>query len=80
MSTVAWLGFETTTMTAVFGPGAGDTVPLIAICAIPTYEARSVWTVTLLLAARAGVAREPSAKRTNNKMSRLMSVIRGGFL
>ena len=47
MSTVAWLGFETTTMTAVFGPGTGDTVPLIAICAIPTYEARSVWTVTL---------------------------------
>jgi len=47
MSTVALLGFETTTMTAVFGPGAGDTVPLIDICAIPTYEARSVWTVTL---------------------------------
>jgi hypothetical protein len=47
MSTVALLGFEMTTMTAVFGPGAGDTVPLIVIWAVPTYEVRLVWTATL---------------------------------
>jgi len=47
MSTAAWLGFETTTMTAVFGPGAGNTVPVIAICAIPTYEDWLVCTMTV---------------------------------
>jgi hypothetical protein len=47
MSTAALSGFETTTMMAVFGPGAGDTVPLIVMSAFPTYEAWAVWTVTL---------------------------------
>jgi hypothetical protein len=78
-STGWWLGSEMTTMTAVSGPGAGDTVPLMAIGAIPTYEAWSVSTLTLELAASAGVTREPSAKRANIKISRLMSVARSVF-
>jgi len=32
-------------MTPVFGPGAGDMVPVITIAWMPEYEGRLVWTV-----------------------------------
>jgi len=34
-----------TTTTPVFGPGAGETTPVIAIGWTPEYVAASVWTV-----------------------------------
>jgi hypothetical protein len=45
MSTTVPLGFFTVTITPVFGPGTGETVPLIMILCDPPYEGESVLTV-----------------------------------
>jgi len=43
MSTIVWLsGFLIVTMTAVFAPGAGETVPLTIMLFPETYEAAFV--------------------------------------
>lgn len=48
-------------MTAVLGPGAGVTVPLIMTWAVPLYVGLPAWTVIEGLWAKAGPAYDPIA-------------------
>ena len=51
MSATAPEGFFTVTITAVLGPGTGVIVPVIVIGCAPVYEAWSVLTVSVYVAA-----------------------------
>lgn len=39
--------FAISITTPVLGPGAGDTVPVIAIGCVPEYDGEAVWRVTV---------------------------------
>lgn len=39
--------FAISITTPVLGPGAGDTVPVIAIGCVPEYDCEAVWRVTV---------------------------------
>jgi hypothetical protein len=47
MSTIIPVGFLTVTTTPVFGPGAGETAPVMTMGCTPVYEGAFVVTVTV---------------------------------